>query len=575
MRTRATIYFITAALPSCLLSGMASIVLHRLVTQEIKDRNARVAEQARRIVEDERIRVERAVNEIAALDRVKDLAWAKASGQTVRGESFAPSQAPIYGLEILALVHTSQTPPSTNVVSSAHLGRAVGDEAPSFITSTPTVKSGVALEYVDGNPPVKAPVLIAQKTITVRPGHRATVYGGIRLDGHRLRNLANAADATVRLSRSKMTALVFSARNEPTDVATRTWSLAPLDPKTPKMTLSVSVHTERLVKAKQLFATTAVALVVGALLTALLFATIFAKRITTPILELSEAARRIGGGDLEVTVISRAKDEVGGLVRVFNQMTKELAEARIRVRKAERVAAWQQIARRVAHEIKNPLFPIQMSMETLQKSYRKKHPKLDEIVEESTRTVLEEVRALNRIVTEFSNFARLPTPKCTPEAPWTVLQHVHSLYEANGRVRLIPEPSPPLPNIPLDREQISRALINLVKNALEALSEEQGTVTLDVQSGTHDNLPGVFFSVADTGVGMPDEVKERLFTPYFTTKEEGTGLGLAIVDRIIEEHHGHVEVESTLGHGTRFTLFIPADSATLPAEPSVNPDAAF
>lgn len=583
LRTRATLYFMTAALPSCLLSGVASVVLHRLVTQQIKDRNARVALQARRLIEDERTRVEHAVAKIAGLDALKDLVEAKAAGRPVREKPFAPTQAPIYGLEILAVVHLFSEGTSA-ILSNAHLARTVGDEAPSFLVpargtanrknAAPPILSGVALEYVDGNPPIKVPVLIAQATLLLQNGHAAVIYGGIRLDGHRLRNLASATDATVRLHHPHIEPWVFSPRRHAPTTATDTWTLDPLNPDAPPMTLSVSVHLERLVKAKRLFATTAVALVIGALLAAVLFATILAKRITTPILELSDAARQVGQGNLNVTVIPRSQDEVGGLVRVFNHMTKELVQARVRVRRAERVAAWQQIARRVAHEIKNPLFPIQMSMETLQKSYNKKHPKLDEIVQEATRTVLEEVRALNRIVTEFSNFARLPAPKRTPEDPWAILLHVHGLYkgpDVDGRVQLADPPNTPLPLISLDREQIGRALINLVKNALEALNDETGTVTLHVQTATHEGVHGVRFLVVDTGEGMPDDVKASLFTPYFTTKAEGTGLGLAIVSRIVEEHHGHIEVQSQPEQGTTFTLFIPADSPTGPAVPAQDP----
>ncbi|MCK6552770.1 ATP-binding protein, partial [Myxococcota bacterium] len=238
---------------------------------------------------------------------------------------------------------------------------------------------------------------------------------------------------------------------------------------------------------------------------------------------------------------------------------------RARLQRAERVAAWREIARRVAHEIKNPLFPIQMSMETLRKSWRSQHPKLEEIVEESTKTVLEEVRSLNRIVTEFSDFARLPSPKLEETSVLDVLEHAAALW-ASGAPGAAPIEvvldrdvitARALPRIAIDRGQIERALINLVKNAVEVLRDSGGRVTLDAHAEVRGARSGVVLTVHDTGPGIPDELRERIFTPYFTTKAEGTGLGLAIVERIAEEHHGAVHVDSAPGRGTTFHLWLP------------------
>jgi nitrogen fixation/metabolism regulation signal transduction histidine kinase len=271
----------------------------------------------------------------------------------------------------------------------------------------------------------------------------------------------------------------------------------------------------------------------------------------------------VAGDNLDVYLEPRSEDEVGSLVRVFNHMTAELAESRDRLSRAERIAAWQQIARRVAHEIKNPLFPIQMSMETLKKSYDKQHPKLAEIIEESTRTVLEEVRSLNRIVTEFSDFARLPAPELEETDVSVLLDHVYGLYRGDGsvlRYDKVAIAEKALGRVPADREQLGRALINLVKNAIEALPEDgAGTVTLDAYAETKRDKDGVVLAVADTGVGMPEEVRTKIFTPYFTTKSEGTGLGLAIVERIVSEHGGTIDVASS-NAGTTFFVWLPRGS---------------
>jgi nitrogen fixation/metabolism regulation signal transduction histidine kinase len=300
---------------------------------------------------------------------------------------------------------------------------------------------------------------------------------------------------------------------------------------------------------------------IAAFALALAAGTWLSRRITEPILELSSAAVQVGAGKLDVEVPAGTDDEVGALIEVFNQMIKELADSRERLARAERVAAWREAARRIAHEIKNPLNPMQMAMETLRKAYKSKHAQLDEIVEESIKVVLDEVRAISRMVSSFSDFARLPRPKLEAIPPLELLQHAARLY---GTV-------PPglsvvldaavidarrLPRINADRDQVERALINLVKNAIEAMPNG-GKVVLDAAATKRGAGAGVSLIVTDNGPGMSAAVKEQLFVPYFTTKPEGTGLGLAIVERIVAEHDGAIDVETAPGSGTTFRLWIP------------------
>ncbi|MEO1336143.1 MAG: ATP-binding protein, partial [Myxococcota bacterium] len=322
--------------------------------------------------------------------------------------------------------------------------------------------------------------------------------------------------------------------------------------------LEIRVGSPRLTRARQQVLRWSPLLVGGSLALAIGLSWLLSRRISHPIRTLSTAAQSVAGGDLSVRVKPVGQDEVGHLMGVFNHMAKELADSRDQLRRAERAAAWQQIARRVAHEIKNPLFPIQMSIETLQKSYDKQHPKLSEIVRESTKTVLEEVQALNRLVTEFSKFARLPPPDKQPLEIAKLFAHVLELYGTDGRVVAELETLQELPKLNADREQMNRVLINLVKNSLEAMEPSGGKVRLDARLG-EDNA--VLVIIADDGPGMTPSIQDEIFTPYFTTKPEGTGLGLAIVDRIVAEHGGDILVRST-DHGTTFTLRLPivADS---------------
>lgn len=548
LRSRVTLYFLFTALPAALVSAGAVVVLDRLIAQEIGERTDEIVRQTERLIQDENRRVGRALERLAELEDVRQLAAAIDDAAIVENAAgLASARAGATGLDLFAIV-AAGGPYEGAIVSSAHLPDAAGDPGPKFLATE--VVSGVAHELIEGNPPRTVPALIG-----VRRLDSLVLYGGTRLDGPRLSSIARIGNATLVLSSPPLEPRTFSSGKGPRDLRKpgRTIELTELTGAAEgKSRIDVRVHTPRLQAARTTFLTLSIVLVGASLLFALLAGTLLSNRITQPIEELSNAAREVGRGNLDVRLAPRTQDEVGDLVEVFNDMTEELSESRERIARAERIAAWREIARRVAHEIKNPLFPIQMSMETLKKSYDKKHPKLDEIVEESTRTVLEEVRALNRIVTEFSEFARLPAPQRRPLPVRELLTHVHGLYKDAG-VEIDGDGIDALPPVSVDREQLQRALINLVKNAIEAIGEGPGSVRLSARARDE----GIEISVSDTGPGIPRDVREKLFTPYFTTKSTGTGLGLAIVDRIVTEHEGRVDVDSE-DTGTTFRIWIPA-----------------
>ncbi len=320
--------------------------------------------------------------------------------------------------------------------------------------------------------------------------------------------------------------------------------------------IAAGVSGLELEEARERILIASAAAAVAGVLISLLLGLLISRRILQPVEALVFGARRIARGDLQHRLEEKYSGEVGELVRTFNTMVADLSVARKRLIRAERVAAWQEIARRIAHEIKNPLSPIQMSIETLRKAYLAKHPEFNEIFEESTRAILEEVEALKRIVSEFSEFARMPKPTLVAQDLNDVVASTVSLYsnEAGGE-RIVFVPGENLPRVQIDREQIGRVVGNLLSNALWATRAGGG-----VEVDTHGDGERVILVVADKGQGMLPDVQEKVFTPYFTTRRDGTGLGLAIVQRIVEDHGAAIEIESVQERGTRVIISFPVDS---------------
>ncbi len=312
------------------------------------------------------------------------------------------------------------------------------------------------------------------------------------------------------------------------------------------------------------FATLALALL--GLVVSLLLGYAIARRMTRDLDTIAVAALAVSSGDLTHRVALSRSDEIGELAAAFDAMTEELAASRDRALSAERIAAWRDIAQSLAHEIKNPLTPIQMSAETLRKSWRAQHPDFPEILEESTRTVVEEVGRLKRIVGEFSSFARLPAPVRTQCDLDEIIASALVLYR--GAVAVAHERAGPLPRIAADRDQLTQVVLNLVENARDAVAarsaeEPPGRIVVHTRP-----LPdGVELVVEDNGPGFDAAAADRLFVPYFTTKRTGTGLGLAIVHRIVTEHGGRIVAESEPGHGARFRVSLPAQPPA-PATPA-------
>jgi len=223
--------------------------------------------------------------------------------------------------------------------------------------------------------------------------------------------------------------------------------------------------------------------------------------------------------------------------------------------RAQKVAAWREVARRLAHEIKNPLTPIQLCAERMRRHFAGAPPAARALVDECTTTIVGEVESLKGLVDEFSQFARMPAPRTVPTDLAQLITETIALY--NGiltDVRIERRFADGVPLVRLDAEQIRRVIINLVDNAIEAM-ERRGEIIVETQLDRANSVARVV--VADDGPGIPLAEREKLFLPYYSTKRRGSGLGLAIVRRIIAEHGGSVEVTDNTPHGTRFTIELP------------------
>ena len=254
-----------------------------------------------------------------------------------------------------------------------------------------------------------------------------------------------------------------------------------------------------------------------------------------------------------------SRDEVGQLAADFNTMTRQLVEQKQRIIQTERVAAWRELARRLAHELKNPLFPLQITVENLQRVRERSPEEFEDVFRESTATLLAELDHLKAIIGRFSDFAKMPAPQLEKVDVNELARDVVRLFAA----QFIAPGKPPiaarldladnLSKVDADPEQLRRALRNLILNAMDAMPNGGDLI---VRTRAADSR--VAMEVTDTGEGLTKEECERLFTPYYTTKRHGTGLGLAIVQSVVADHHGSIAVDSEPGKGTSFRIELQA-----------------
>jgi nitrogen fixation/metabolism regulation signal transduction histidine kinase len=285
---------------------------------------------------------------------------------------------------------------------------------------------------------------------------------------------------------------------------------------------------------------------------ALLLAALFSRGLSRPLVELARQASQVMQGEPRLIEASGPR-EVEEAAAAFNRAIGDLAQLRRSLAASERIAAWRETARHVAHEIKNPLAPIRAAIETLRRLRERGDPAFDEYFDEATRTALDEVGRINHIVSEFTRFARLPAPNPTELDVVEVVRSVVTLHASLGAEIALSHD--PVLAIRADRDQLVQVVTNLLQNALDAVSgRTRPRVELELRAQAGDR---VVIAVRDNGPGVPEELRPRLFQPYATGKAHGTGLGLAIAQRLVVEHGGDIEYRDVPRGGAEFRIVLP------------------
>jgi nitrogen fixation/metabolism regulation signal transduction histidine kinase len=282
----------------------------------------------------------------------------------------------------------------------------------------------------------------------------------------------------------------------------------------------------------------------------------FAKRLSKPIIELTEATERISKGEGNIELNIERTDEFGTLVDSFKRMTIELEKSKLQLKKAEREAAWRDIARRVAHEIKNPLTPMRLSIQHLQNYFKKNKNKeeFDEILQKTSALIINEIDKLNIIASEFSTFAKLPSRNYEPLNINLILEEVLSLYSFDRKIKFEINLQKDIPDISADRQELNRVFQNIIKNSVQSIECDEGLIK--VKSYTENGY--TYVEIVDNGCGVEKELLEKLFEPNFSTKSKGMGLGLAITKKALDDMRANIKLTSKPGEGTKVEIIFNA-----------------
>jgi two-component system nitrogen regulation sensor histidine kinase NtrY len=543
---------------------VVAAVVSTLVTQSFERRDAQrtttAVGQLQREIGRRGAEVARRVEAVAESEAVQRLAVNP--GDTSQYFATAQTLAAEQSLDFLELVG-----PDGAIISSAEWPARFGYKE-DWLTQSADWNTQPAFLKKEDLSDGSALGLIAVRSVKAGDG-MLYVAGGQRLDKEFLDSLPATDGVGLQIYRNfeprespgPAAALVDDVRREPrelkrvTDAASIT--AIPLEGRDKRLLAILLVENSRaeLLSLKRYIQGTAAAVGVAGVLLGLILSFWTAARVTRPLRDLASSVREVAVGKWDTRAKVWSSDEVGQLAGAFNAMTEQLVEQRDRMIQAERVAAWRELARRLAHELKNPLFPLQITIENLQRSREMAPEQFDEVFRESTSTLLAELGHLKTIIGRFSDFAKMPAPELEPVDVNQVAREVIQLFEAQLRAPGHPPVETKLQlgadagQVPADPDQLRRALRNLVLNALDAMPQG-GALT--VRTSRHDGKVAV--EVSDTGEGLTPEECDRLFTPYYTTKQHGTGLGLAIVQSVVSDHKGTITVQSEPGQGTTFRI---------------------
>jgi two-component system nitrogen regulation sensor histidine kinase NtrY len=293
-------------------------------------------------------------------------------------------------------------------------------------------------------------------------------------------------------------------------------------------------------------------------LLSILVSFLLADEIIQPIANLEEATHRVAEGDFSTRILTRSGDELAMLANSFNRMVADLAHSRSKLLQSEKITAWQEIAQRLAHEIKNPLTPIKLSAQRILKKYTGEPGEFRKVLEPAVSAIIREVDNLNAMLAQFRDFARLPMPKPERVLLRGVAEEAAAMYSTlSGKVTIDCTRVAADSAITADRAQLKQVFANLFKNAIQAMADG-GSIMVASAVVTMEGRNFCRIWVRDTGQGIAEEIRDMVFRPYFTTKKEGTGLGLTIVERIVFDHAGNIRFESQNGVGTTFIIDLPA-----------------
>ena len=436
-----------------------------------------------------------------------------------------------------------------------------------FLADLPTPAGVEAYLYNNGNGGAEDASSSPQSSPSVFDPKRLAGTNGVVANAVRYQPLI---DAALRSGQSSSSIVYLTDRRDESVSAT----VLPLKSGSGQVmaVLVVAASRRQMVEAQQHIRAIAYGVAATGILLAIGCSVWIAGRVSRPIEELARAAEEVAQGNWETKVDVHSSDEVGTLARSFNHMTGELTAQREQLIQSERVAAWRELARRLAHELKNPLFPLQLTVENLVRARGLSEADFDEVFRESTRTLSMEIANLKTIIGRFSDFSKMPRPQLERMDAAEALTRVALLYfpwkgtaekecdvNSTGEQKIdccMVLDAGPLP-IDADPEMLHRALGNLVLNAMDAMPDG-GKLTLSAKPAGDK----IEIRVADTGEGLTPEECERLFTPYYTTKQHGTGLGLAIVQSVVADHAATISVESQPGGGAAFVLLFPRAGAS-------------